>query len=125
MSNIHGLSSSSGDRNRPNNQFPMMGVNNDGGNPREESFGKFLKNFCCPQFSFLSVIFIISVIDLVIYIVTLSFGIKLNPNELLAPKTETLDLLGMKVKVVFTLESYKNKISRRSVETYHFQFPPC
>ncbi len=67
------------------------------GNPRDENFCKFLKNFCCPMFLFKSVIFFVSIADLIMYIVSVAYGIKNTPTELLAPKVSTLDMLGMKV----------------------------
>lgn len=87
-----------GNNNNPGGYFPIPGGNNEaGGDPRKDSFWKFTRDFCCPQFSFKSFIFIISIIDLIVYIATLSFGITMNPNELLAPRTDTLDMFGMKV----------------------------
>ncbi len=97
--NIHGLGGDSNNRNnnRNNNSPPLIGGGADGGDPREEGFFTFLKNFICPKFSFSSIIFYLSIADIVIFIATLLYGIKMDPNELLAPKTETLDNFGMKV----------------------------
>ena len=75
---------------------------------RKETFGHFLKSIFCPSFKFLSVTFIISCIDLIIYIITLCFGIKNTPTELLAPKYETLDTFGMKIP----FKIYKGQIHR-------------
>lgn len=74
-----------------------MGSTSSNENPREENFCKFLKNFCCPMFLFKSVIFFVSIVDLIMYFVSIGFGIQRTEKELLAPKTETLDMLGMKV----------------------------
>lgn len=63
---------------------------------RNQSFLSWVKNIFCPNFKYTSIILIISIIDLIIYIITLFFGIKRVPNELLAPTFETLDLFGMK-----------------------------
>ena len=63
---------------------------------RKQSFLTWLKNIFCPNFKYTSIIFILSVLDLIIYIITILFGIKRVPNELLAPRFETLDLFGMK-----------------------------
>jgi hypothetical protein len=96
MSNIYGINHNSrGAGNNP--RLPMMGGSNPSGNPREESFGGFLKDFCCPTFHFKSVIFFVSLADVILYIITICYGINMNPNELLAPKTEVLDWFGMKV----------------------------
>ena len=101
MSNLHGFSDLRNSDNAAPNQYSMMGGNiGTGGDPRNESFFQFLKDFCCPKFLFLSVIFFISMIDLIMYIITISFGIKMSPNELLAPLPSTLDMFGMKVKLL-------------------------
>jgi hypothetical protein len=94
--NIHGIGEL-GSSNRGSNNNPFLGRAVDQGDPRNESFFKFIRDFCCPTFVFKSVIFFISIADLIIYIATLAYGIKLDPQELLAPKTITLDSFGMKV----------------------------
>ena len=73
---------------------------------RNQSFLSWLKNIFCPNFKYTSVIFVLTCLDLIIYIITLLFGVKYTPNELLAPKFETLDLFGMK---------YPSKIHRGQV----------
>ena len=73
---------------------------------RNQSFLSWLKNIFCPNFKYTSVIFVLTCLDLIIYIITLLFGVKYTPNELLAPKFETLDLFGMK---------YPSKIYRGQV----------
>ncbi len=96
MNNIHGINDIS--NRRGDGRFPMIGGYNDpSGDPRREGFFTFIRDFCCPTFVFKSFIFIISCVDLVIYILTILYGIKMNPNELLAPTTDTLDKFGMKV----------------------------
>jgi hypothetical protein len=81
-----------------------QGSSESGSDPRNDSFWKFSKDFCCPSFSFLSAAFIISCIDIVIYLATLAIGgIKKTPSELLAPTFDTLDSFGMKVSVLFIL----------------------
>jgi hypothetical protein len=101
MSNIHGFNNYNSNDNR-SQRYPMMGgSSNPTGDPRSESFSHFIKDFCCPTFVFKSVIFFVSIIDVIIYIITLCYGIQPNPNELLAPKTETLDMFGMKVILIF------------------------
>ena len=99
--NIHGFGGSSNNNNNYNNNYrpvPMMGsVDNSSGNPREETFFSFIKGVCYPYFTYKSVIFFVSCIDLIMYIITLSFGIKMDATELLAPTYTTLDKFGMKV----------------------------
>ena len=75
---------------------------------RNQSFLSWVKNIFCPNFKYTSIIFILSVIDLIIYIITLFFGIKRVPNELLAPTFETLDLFGMK----YPSKIYRGQIFR-------------
>ena len=75
---------------------------------RQESFLTWLKNIFCPNFKYSSTIFILTCIDLIVYIVTLFFGIKRTPYELLAPTFETLDLFGMK----YPSKIYRGQIHR-------------
>lgn len=63
---------------------------------RKESLWTWIKNVFCPNFKYTSVIFILTCLDIAIYIITLLFGIKRTPNEILAPTFETLDRFGMK-----------------------------
>ena len=95
MSNIFGL----GRGNRMARRMRLFGSNDEDSDPRSETFWSFSKSFCCPNFSFKSATFIISCIDVIIYITTLLYGgIKHTPTELLAPTTDTLNSFGMKVK---------------------------
>ena len=75
---------------------------------RNESFFTWIKNIFCPNFKYSSIIFIITCLDLIVYITTLLFGIKLTQFELLAPKFETLDLFGMK----YPSKIYRGQIHR-------------
>jgi len=112
--NIHGFNSSNNNnnsnsnrrnysnsnQNNNNNYRPViMGSmqNDSDGDIRSETFPHFIKSICCPTFSIKSFTFIISVIDLIIYIITLCFGIQKSATELLAPTSKTLDKFGMKV----------------------------
>ena len=96
MSNIRGMGDFS---NRAggsgNDRIPLLGSGSgSNGNPRKESFLSFLKNFCCPLTTYKSVIFIISVMDIITYLVSISFGIGLStPSHpsLLAPLPEILE----------------------------------
>jgi hypothetical protein len=95
--NLHGLGDNDNNRSRPRNMNLMGGNQQSSGDPRKEGFLTFLRDFCCPMFIFKSVIFFVSCADLIIYIITLCYGIELNPNKLLAPRSDTLDTFGMKV----------------------------
>jgi membrane associated rhomboid family serine protease len=75
---------------------------------RNESFLTWLKNMFCPNFKYSSIIFIITCLDLIVYIITLLFGVKITQFELLAPKFETLDLFGMK----YPSKIYRGQIHR-------------
>jgi membrane associated rhomboid family serine protease len=97
MSNVHRISDFENQGNRRNNAqgMPLLGGNaNSQGDPRKESFPSFLKNFCCPLFTFKSFIFAITLIDITMYIISISFGITNSEDYLLAPKGSTLDKLG-------------------------------
>ena len=64
---------------------------------RKESLLSWFKDIFCPNFKYTSIIFVLTSLDLLIYITTLFFGIKRVNNELLAPTYQTLDLFGMKI----------------------------
>jgi hypothetical protein len=104
MSNIHRIGDfddreAGNVRNRTN--VPLLGGSLGSSSPRTESFFSFIKNFCCPLSTWKSFIFAISMIDILMYIITLSFGIgvstPLNPY-FLPPLPETLDKFGMLVR---------------------------
>jgi len=98
MSNIHGLGNLASNNNNNDRRTGVFGgMDNSSTDPRSEGFFQFLKNFCCPTFVFKSVTFYISLIDVIVYFITLLYGINMNPNELLAPKSDVLDNFGMKV----------------------------
>lgn len=106
--NIHGFSHSNNNINREYRQVPMEENENPKQSIREESFLHFLSSIFCPDLSFLSVVFILSIINLLIFIITLLFGVKRTPTELLAPTFETLDKFGMK----YPAKIYKGQIHR-------------
>lgn len=98
MSNNPGFSDYNNLRRNPS----LFGANiiSNAGNPREESFWKFLNNFFCPFFKFKSFICLITIIDIIMYIVTLAYdGIDDIDNGLLAPTFKSLDLFGMSVRL--------------------------
>lgn len=104
MDNIHGFGNNNDNNNNvdQNNSgmMPVMmqGAENEQINYREQTFGGFLKDTCCPEFKTKSFIFVICIIDVVIYLLTLFYGgiDGSNPSQLLAPTTEALDAFGMK-----------------------------
>lgn len=97
---------------RPENSGNLgIGAINSSSTPNEirnESFFKWVKNVFCPNIKYSSIIFILSCLDLIIYLITLFFGIKRTPNELLAPTFETLDTFGMK----YPVKIYKGEVHR-------------
>lgn len=105
MSNIHRISDfndNNENRSRSNSRGGgLLGSSANVVNPRQQTFFGFLKNFCCPNFSFKSFIFIITIIEIILYIITLCFGLKpvqLGQPELLAPTPQTLENFGGLVK---------------------------
>jgi membrane associated rhomboid family serine protease len=99
--NVHGMSDfpnqAAGGNGPANRQrIPLLGGNlNMQGDPRKESFPSFLKNFCCPLFTIKSFIFCITIVDVIMYSVSISFGVEASTTELLQPHFKTLDMLGM------------------------------
>lgn len=61
----------------------------------EETFPEYVQGICCPQFSFFSTTFILSCSQIILFVVTLFFGIKNEPTELFAPKFQTLRDFGI------------------------------
>jgi hypothetical protein len=100
MSNIHRLSdfeNREAGGNRQGGAAPLLGTIRQQGDPRKESFFSFVKNLLCPQSTWKSFIFFISLIDIVVYIITLCFGIEestMKAPTLLGPKSATLDKFG-------------------------------
>ena len=98
MSNIHGMNdfsnSNNNVRSNSNQRSPLVNNRfNSEGDPRNQRFFSFLKNFCCPNFTIKSFIFFITIIDVILYIVTLTPGLELTvlgKTQILAPKRETL-----------------------------------
>jgi hypothetical protein len=96
MSNIHRL----GDFENANNnnagrsdRMPLIANRQGQGDPRKEHFGSFLKNFCCPMFTFKSFIFVITIIDFIMYIITLIVG-GVGKDSFLQVNDSTLDKYG-------------------------------
>lgn len=67
-------------------------------NPRNENFYSFLKSSMCPVFTFKSVTFGLFAVNIILYIVTLCFGLDIRSQRasafFLCPKTETLKKFG-------------------------------
>ena len=85
-----------------NNRNYSVGVNamrsylykNNGANPRNENFFNFIKNTMCPLFSLCSFTFIVIVVNIVLFLVTLCFGIENTNSKFLCPKRKTLENFG-------------------------------
>lgn len=90
MSNIHRIGDFENDNNRnQRGRVPFLNNNRANQDPRKEHFGSFLKNFCCPTFTVKSFIFIIAIVDVIMFIITLVHGgvgkqgfLQVNPNTL-------------------------------------------
>lgn len=65
-------------------------------NPRDTEFFSFTKNFCCPTFEFLSFSFSIVVLFLIMYAVTIAFGVYPNSSVFLGVNDNTLVAFGYK-----------------------------
>lgn len=106
--NIHRISDFENQPNQNRSRFPLLGSNiNNYPNPRKEPFCLFLKNFFCPLSTVKSVMFVITMIDILVYIITLCFGIGISTPEvplLLPPTRDTLDMFGELVKHFLTIE---------------------
>lgn len=93
-----------------NNRIPLSissGLSMNPSEIRKETFLDTMKSFM-PNFNKNSFTFLITVIDIIVYIITLFFGIKRVPNELLAPTFQTLDTFGMK----YPIKIYKGQLHR-------------
>jgi hypothetical protein len=90
MSNIHRLGDYPDARGpgngRPNDtRNALLGIGGGGSsNPREEKFHSFLHSFCCPLFTWNSFCAVMSALLIIVYIVTLCWGVQ-NTQSFLAP----------------------------------------
>ena len=66
---------------------------NDNVKPREETFYHFIKNLICPRLTLNSFIFVITIINLIAYILTLIQGIQQIDDEMdfLSPKNSVIN----------------------------------
>jgi hypothetical protein len=106
MSNIRGIGDFENQPGGSRNRVPLLGQGlMSSENPRKEPFFSFIKNFICPLSTWKSVIFAISMIDIIVYIVTLCFGIGIstptNPY-LLPPLPGTLEIGSLVKKYLLT-----------------------
>ena len=95
----------------PNNNRifnPNSGRSMDPSEIRKETYFDTLKYFVCPNFSKNSFTFQITILDIIIYFITILFGIKRSPTELLAPTFNTLDTFGMK----YPIKIYNGQLHR-------------
>jgi hypothetical protein len=99
MSNIHRIADyENNNNNNRRDRMPMLGGNlSQYPDARKEPFSIFIKNFLCPSFTFKSFVFIISIINLVVYIISIAQGIEESKMYLLPPKEVTLDNMGSMV----------------------------
>lgn len=95
-SNIHGVDHNSNynnDRYDPNDNVPLFARYRYKGDPKEQSIPNYIKEILCPFFSFKSFSFIIIIINIIIYIISLiPHGLNNYDIELyfLPPNEETL-----------------------------------
>ena len=96
MSNIHRISDlENNNNNNRRDRIPMLGGNlSEYPDARKEPFSIFIKNFFCPLFTFKSFVFIITIINLIVYIVSIAQGIEVSDSYLLPPRQDTLDNMG-------------------------------
>ena len=99
MSNVHGIDENyENESQHTENSLPLLFKINYRGNPREQSIPNYLKQILCPFFSFKSFSFIIIVINIVIFIVSLiPHGIDqsdIKYKYFLPPSLETLGIMG-------------------------------
>jgi rhomboid protease GluP len=78
-------------------EYPILNSSRFGGTPeeaRKETFWQMLKFIFCPYFTMRSFIFIITIIDVLMYIITVFY--EYDTNEFLQPKISTLIKFGAK-----------------------------
>ena len=96
--NIHGFGDNTRDKNDPyEDSTPLLLKINYRGDPREQSIPNYLKQTICPFFSIKSFSFIIIVINIIIFIISLiPFGLNQNliNGYFLPPSNKALDIMG-------------------------------
>jgi hypothetical protein len=106
MNNIRGISDFENNSNNRQDRVPMLGANiTEYPDARKEPFIIFLKNFFCPLFNFKSFIFLITIVDLLMFIISIIPGIEISDRYLLPPKQGMLDKMGS-IVLYAKLDSY-------------------
>lgn len=78
-----------------NQNLPILGTAGQEGDPRKESCFQMCKLTCCPVITIKSFTAIITIVDIAMFIVTLSFGLQTGGlTEFLTPQIETLRNFG-------------------------------
>eukprot|EP01017_Pseudomicrothorax_dubius_P030292 TRINITY_DN3766_c0_g1_i1.p1 TRINITY_DN3766_c0_g1~~TRINITY_DN3766_c0_g1_i1.p1 ORF type:complete len:302 (+),score=88.24 TRINITY_DN3766_c0_g1_i1:74-979(+) len=103
MANVHGFRDIERDpgRNRgggggggaggdPSYSMPFLVSTASSGNPRKESFFDMIKYVCCPSFRIYSFMCIISLVDIVVFVLELLYRGIIKGNEFLRPSDEAL-----------------------------------
>ncbi len=102
--NIRGINDLNNNVRRGNNNSAPFLSSNSNQDPRGETFLKFLKSIFFPNLTFKSFVFIITIVDIIVYIVTLCYGIdkvgSMPYTRLLAPLKHTLSFADL---VIFYL----------------------
>ena len=97
-SNIHGIGDSPKDNNNSQeDSSPLLFKINYKGDPKEQSIPNYLKQTLCPFFSFKSFSFIIIVINIIIFIISLiPYGLNQNliNGYFLPPSYKALEIMG-------------------------------
>lgn len=100
------------DQNRNNRRINFYSENdfNMQNDPRKENFCNFIKGSFCPQFKFLSITYLIFMINLIIFIIMLTQGIETSKSKnlsFLAIKDSTLKQYGSLVIYNFDFKKMK------------------
>ena len=97
INNINNNNNNDDDKYHPVQMIHGIDTTDANVNPRDENFIYLLKSTCCRFLEMKSVIFIVTIIDVVLYFITICYGIEKDPTQLLAPQYSTLDAFGMKI----------------------------
>jgi membrane associated rhomboid family serine protease len=82
---------------QPGNDYPILNSARFEGTPedaRKETFWEMLKFIFCPYFTMKSFIFVITIVDVIMYIITVSYDY--DTDNFLQPRTDTLITFGAK-----------------------------
>lgn len=117
MSNIHGIRDlreneperPAGSQGNPSREAELFMADGEDLDPRKLSHCQTLQRILCPYFQWSSFLFIVSIIQILLYIGTIIYSTvksrRLSPdaNSFLGPCTSTLVTFGAKVNLSFTL----------------------